>query len=366
MKQFLKTQKLKLTAISPIHIGNDKIFDPTEYTIVGNNIYIFDTFQFVKTLPQDEHQKLIQVSKNELQLQSFFQKHKKIAIEASHTVVKVVPSIAKEFEEKLKKILKNKDNRDINILNKLEIQAHIRTARQLYLPGNSIKSALKTAFFQHYINLTIAKDRTKNIKNILLGNWIEKFEKDIFSKLRIDDAISNELLSEVYWVINKQHTKDNNDSLLSGCFECIVPNSKLQTNISIIKYAENSNIDYKKFHSSYFDTNNFRIIVKNFYLPLLKKELDWAKINKNLVPISVYKRMVKAYNQTISKKGFIFKVGHYSNAKKITLEDSHKIKILQERIPKFVQEPYFYWLTSKEKNIKNASFIGWIYAEFIN
>ena len=42
--------------------------------------------------------------------------------------------------------------RDRNVLNRLEINSHIRTARQLYIPGSSIKGALKTAFFQHYLN----------------------------------------------------------------------------------------------------------------------------------------------------------------------------------------------------------------------
>jgi len=297
MKPFLaEAHKLKLTAISPIHIGNGDVFDPTEYTIVGNNLYIFDTFQLIKRLSEKDRQKLIEASHDALKLQCFFKEHKKVAIEASHTVVKIVPSIANEFKEKILK----------TVLNKLEIKAHIRTARQLFLPGSSIKDALKRAFFQHYLN--------------------KNDEKDLFSKLKIGDATSDKLSSKVYLVVNKQQNKDDDKSSLSQRLECIEPDSELLTEVTLLKRGENLNIDDEK----------FRVIVKNFYLPLLKKELDWAKTNEELVPVKVRNRMVKAYNQTIAKKGFVFKVGQHSGAEAMALDG------------------------------KNASFMGWIYAELVD
>ena len=370
MKPFLETYKLRLTAISPIHIGNGDVFNPTEYTIVGNNLYIFDTFQFIKRLTEKERQELVKVSHNALQLQRFFKEHRKIAIEASHITIPTVPSIAKEFEEKLGKVVQNEGGRDRNVLNRLEIKAHIRTTRQLYIPGSSIKGALKTAFFQHYLNKkedqSIAKERTRNGEHRFVDDWFGKFENDIFSKLKIGDATSDDLLSKVYWVINKQRSKNDDKSSLSQRLECIKPESELLTEVTLLKRGENLNIDDEKFKSFPFDANNFRIVVKNFYLPLLKKELDWAKANEDLIPLKVRNRMVKAYNKAVAKKGFIFKVGQHSGAEAMTLEGLREIKIPQAKPAKYVKEPHTYWLASEEKSGKNAEFMGWIYAEFVD
>ena len=370
MKPFLEAHKLRLTTISPIHIGNGDVFNPVEYTIVDNNLYIFDTFQFIKKLPEKDKQKLINVSHDALQLQRFFKEHRKIAIEVSHTIIPTVPSIAKEFKEKLGKIVQNEGGRGRNVLNRLEINSHIRTARKLYIPGSSIKGALKTAFFQYYLNKkedqSIAKKRTKNGEYQFVDDWFGEFEEDIFSKLKIGDAMSDELSSKVFWVINKQRSKNDDKSSLSQRLECIEPDSELLTEVTLLKRGENLNIDSEEFKSFPYDANNFRIIVKNFYLPLLKKEIEWAKANEKLVPVKVRNRMVKAYNKAVEKKGFIFKVGQHSGAEAMTLEGLREIKIPQAKPVKYVKEPHTYWLASEEKNGKNASFMGWVYAEFIN
>ena len=62
--------------------------------------------------------------------------------------------------------------------------------------------------------------------------------------------------------------------------------------------------------------------------------------------------MVKAYNQAVAKKGFIFKVGKHNDAEAMTLEGLREIKIPQARPAKYVKEPHTYWLASEEKNGK--------------
>lgn len=285
------------------------------------------------------------------------QKTEKAMSKTKEDAKKEYKTLYNEFEEKLGRVVQNEGGRDKNVLNRLEIDAHIRTARKLFIPGSSIKGALKTPFFQFYLNEeddpNIAKKRGRNGETQFADKWFGKFEKDIFSKLKIGDAASEDLSSKVFWVVNKHRKKDSDNRPLSQRLECIVPDSELFTQISMLK-------------SFPFDTDNFRIVVKNFYLPLLKKEIEWAKENENLIPIPVRNRMVKAYNQTVAKKGFVFKVGQHSGAEAMTLEEIREIKIPQARPPRYVKEPHTYWLASEEKSGKNASFMGWIYAEFMD
>jgi len=75
---------------------------------------------------------------------------------------------------------------------------------------------------------------------------------------------------------------------------------------------------------------------------------------------------MEAYSQVVAKKGFIFKVGQHSGAEAMTLEGLRKIKIPQAKPAKYVKEPHTYWLVSEEKDGQNASFMGWVYAEFVD
>ena len=72
--------------------------------------------------------------------------------------------------------------------------------------------------------------------------------------------------------------------------------------------------------------------------------------------------MIRAFNDTAAKKGFVFKVGMHSGAEAMTLDGIRKIEIPQAK--EWVDEPYTYWLASETKDGKDASFMGWVYAEF--
>jgi len=370
MKPFLTTYKLRLNTVTPIHVGCGETIDPSIYTIKDDTLYLFDPVELVKRLDEAKRREWVEASVDILRLQRFFKSVRTDAMAISKNSITVVPSIADEFADKLGKVSKNEGGKDRNVFNMLEIKAHIRGGNEkLFIPGSSIKGAIKTAFFQHYLNKksdpTIAKGERRG-EPVFDDRWFGTFEKDIFSKLKIADAFSDKPESEIVWCINRHRKKKDDDNSLSQRLEALKPSLQFETSVTLLKKGETPKLDDEKFKPFPYDANNFRIIVKNFYLPLLKKEIEWAKRHESLIPLKVRNCMIRAFNDTVAKKGFVFKVGMHSGAEAMTLEGVRSIKIPQAKPPRWVDEPFTYWLASETKEGKNASFMGWIYGEFVS
>ena len=303
-----------------------------------------------------------------LKLQNFFKTIKKEAIEAANARIQVAPSIAQDFHQKIGQIVNLEGRNGSDVINSLEIMAHIREGNgNLFIPGSSVKGALKTAFFQYYLNkkedksVAVQTDRRNNPK--FSNRWFGTFENDIFSKLKIGDFHAKEPKSRIVWAIDRNRKKgERDDNTLSQRIETLLPGSEYFGDLTLLRSGESQHLG-DRFKAFPFDAQNFRIVVKNFYLPLLKKEIEWAQKNENLIPMAARNRMIRAFNDTAAKKGFVFKVGMHSGAEAMTLEGVRKIYIPQAR--KWVEEPFTYWLASETKENGNASFMGWVYAEFV-
>lgn len=367
MKPFLQKHTLKLKVVCPVHIGCGEVLEPSRYTIDEETLYLFDPIELAAKLTPRQREAWLNVSDHVLKLQNFFKTVKKEAMASAHTRIEVAPSIARDFQEKIGKVVNFEGHGGSDVINSLEIMAHIREGNgNLFIPGSSVKGALKTAFFQHYLNkksdksVAVAHDRKGNPK--FSDEWFGRFENDIFSKLKIEDFHADEPQSRIVWAIDRNRKKsEEDDNSLSQRIETLVPESEYFADVTLLKKADVPHID-EKFKAFPFDANNFRIIVKNFYLPLLKKEIDWAKKNENLIPLKTRNRMIRAFNDTVAKKGFVFKVGMHSGAEAMTLEGVRQIYIPQAR--RWVEEPFTYWLASETKENGSASFMGWVYAEF--
>ncbi len=55
----MKTYKLKLTALTPIHIGTGESYEPTNYVIDGGFLYEFDEMKFYQKLHETQQKAAI-------------------------------------------------------------------------------------------------------------------------------------------------------------------------------------------------------------------------------------------------------------------------------------------------------------------
>jgi len=91
----MKTYRLKLTALSPIHIGTGEFYEPTNFVIENGYLYEFDQSLFLQILPRNKKVQFNGLvnsntqNGNELfeKIHKFIIQNKEYAIKVAHNIV---------------------------------------------------------------------------------------------------------------------------------------------------------------------------------------------------------------------------------------------------------------------------------------
>ena len=139
----MNNYKLKLTALTPIHIGTGEVYEPTNFVIDNGYLYEFDEIMFLKSLSTLDKKAFSDLldGNNYIRIIDFYKKHKTQAKKIAYHKV----TTSKKVEEIYNKIV-NKDGSKNK--NQLEIQKTYKypNTHSAVIPGSSIKGMLDTVF----------------------------------------------------------------------------------------------------------------------------------------------------------------------------------------------------------------------------
>ena len=198
MNTFLKTYRLALTPLSPIHIGCGEDFEPTNYVIDGGVLFAFDPSRAV--LSDLQTSKLMDVVNRAslLGIQKFFKDNAQIFKAQADTLIPVSSGVATVYEQRVGRAA-NIEASGNQVFNQLFIERTMHTGRESlpYIPGSSFKGAIRTAMLDH-LNLerqplrddTVQKG-TPKLEARLFGHGDEpnKFERSPLRLLKIADLM---------------------------------------------------------------------------------------------------------------------------------------------------------------------------------
>ena len=171
MNPFLKTYRLALTPLSPIHIGCGEDFEPTNYVIDEGVLYGFDPSRAV--LSDVQRSKLLDVANRAslLGIQKFFKDNAQIFKVHADTLIPVSSGVATVYEQRVGRAA-NIEASGNQVFNQLFIERTMHTGRerQPYIPGSSFKGAIRTAMLDHLnqeqrITRPEEIDRRNNVKS---------------------------------------------------------------------------------------------------------------------------------------------------------------------------------------------------------
>ncbi|MDR1686846.1 MAG: RAMP superfamily CRISPR-associated protein [Desulfovibrio sp.] len=152
MNAFLHSVRLCLTPLAPVHVGLGEEFDPTGYVIEDNLLYAFDPSRAV--LPDGVREKLLDAaSSGKLdgiqKIYRLLQEHKELFTPHAHSIIPVADGVAKKYSESLGKPVQTEgDLKNVFNNNYLERAAYLPGNGNLYLPGSSVKGAIRTAWLE--------------------------------------------------------------------------------------------------------------------------------------------------------------------------------------------------------------------------
>lgn len=175
----MKRYNIKIQVLSPIHIGSGEQIDPLEYVVDGNLFFRLDINRFLSELPEQLKKDFYTAtdSANPVVLRHFFLKnmdYKKHQLYQSVAQPSFIESYKQSIDDPKTQLLVN-------------LMTRSPGDYKAYIPGSSIKGAIRTAVISTLANQRNIKPRNfKKFENEVLQYRDGK--RDPFRCLRIADA----------------------------------------------------------------------------------------------------------------------------------------------------------------------------------
>jgi len=181
-----------LKVISPIHIGCGEVYEPTGFIIdeKSRKMIVFDTVSFLTDLDKKDKQRFSEIClkgtiSSLLEIYKFLRGRR-----VQGRSVNICEGLVEHYKKTLSIPLK--DTRRIQQeLNKFEIErtSFLTNAEKSYIPGSSIKGALRTAYLNMISkgkNISAKEHRKsgKNLEELLLRG---RFSRDPFRMVKVSD-----------------------------------------------------------------------------------------------------------------------------------------------------------------------------------
>ena len=350
-----KPLKIRLQTLSPVHIGCGDVYEPTSFVIDESRQVLveFEQFKLINSLNQEEKAELADVCMGDdlLKIFKFIKKSYKPNI--NDREVEIVPALLRQY----KKILSMSRFDKKTVLNQFEIgrTAYNPYNHPPYIPGSSLKGALRTAYLSN-------KAKEKGVKKYWempgkrIGNKLSKeleenlldgkFHTDPFRLLKISDLKAvNDISTKIVYAVNKKKKLSKFDA--KGPFqilETIQDGGIFEGMINIEKPERGSKISMPVTKETILKSLDY------FYKSICKDE---DEVLSNIDASSMVLNTVGSrFKETTGVSTFLVRLGRHSGAESITIEGNRHIKIMQGRGSphKFEDKATTTWLASDSPN----------------
>lgn len=355
----MKTYKLKLTALSPIHIGTGEDYEPINYVIDKMDVklpdgkivkkdymFVFDEMEFYSKLDDIKKQEFNKIVSDtaydaRFKLYSFIVSNKEIAKKIAFQKIWVFSSVANDYYNAIGKVVQ-KEGKGKNVFNNFMIsKTYISpNTNKPVLLGSSLKGSISTAYQEMLFKKTNSYEKVKDL-------MLNPTNENLFKNLLIADANPSKSATFIDEAINKKRkkeTKEESDGVKIR-IQSIMQTSEFTTHITI-----KEKLSFEEIMQS----------CNNHYLPLFKSQFDFT--SDEFTRKSLSDNFIKKYeNFTPSKNQFLLKVGKYSGARAVTVDGIRNIKIMQGRNKpeKYSTQETTFWSTNKLP-------FGWLLCELID
>ena len=369
--------RLKLTALSPVHIGSGDIYKPTNFVIDEGILYSFKDEDFYMALPDIKKEAFMRIL-NENKLDSFVKIHtfvksnKNIAKEIATGIVAVTSGLQKEYNQILGKVrqVEGQKGNNSRIFNKFEIQRiqrkQVKTeantyAQTGYIVGSALKGSISTAYQEFILKKEGKEALTKKFQ--AKGRDISK---NIFKEFKVSDSIVKKVNTKIGYALNKERfdydfNNPNANIKLSTKIEIIEPQSEFLVNIN------HGSLDIKEILQSC--NEHYMPIFRSLFLSQVngKKEYIYKYLASNFY--EKYRHFELKPNQ------YLLRVGKHSGARSVTIDGIRKIKSKlsgggKHRKPnkfEYRKDETTTWLFGERSNSNHELIpFGWVLAEIVD
>ena len=393
MNQFIKSYNLKITPLTPVHIGTDEYYQPGNYVIdtEENALYSFDSGMAMQALTATERKQLLNIVNDYpsdamlKKVQGFFHNARNSLMAFSLPPLPVTKGVNNLYNSRIGAIAQHEGGGK-KVINKLEIDRTFYNPIDYkpVLPGSSIKGAIRTALLDSLNNGKPFKSFT-GIRT-QLNNELQKsifggsFATDPMRLISLADASWQAELQQpvcqIKFAVNrKRHPVMHNGKLVEPrgipkLLECITPHFYQSFTGSITLQDIKQINSTKGTPTKQFTIQEIASACNNFYGDILHRELKELQ-DRALIDINWKNHLDSHLNGDLKTKldsgqAFLLRVGRHSGADSVTLNGVRSIKILKAKgeSPSYESKPKTWWLAADNVNDKQSLLpFGWILVE---
>ncbi len=373
----MQSTRVKLTALTPLHIGTGEHYDPTNFVIDGKYLYEFDELNFYKRLEKTQQAEFLHAVESK-SYESLFAVHrvikhyKKMAIEASSHKVQVTKGIANAYQNKIGRAVQQEGGKrkpPSKVFNNFLIARTIRlgNTHRAYIPGSSLKGAISTAL-QEYIFKHDPKQYQKLLKESHPGMGFMK-------TLSVADTTPKRVYEMVGYALNKERFEDDEfgpNTLLETIYSDATYQSEFETTLTFkdeycrLPYGTNM-VELQKAANAHY----LPIFQQMFKPYATFKGSHMDDFTNEYFSDSFYE---KYKDFELKENQFLLRVGKYSQARAVTIDGLRQVKVKisgggPKRKPNkwetADQETTTWMFGTEERAVSNLIPFGWVLCEIV-
>ncbi len=244
MKDIINVIKFKGKVLTPVHIGAGENLEPMNYVVSNKELFVINLERLLETSEKKFVDAITSAAKNRQigRLRALI----KEAFESRNDDTSVLrkASASEVFLNMYQKELGKQ-----NVTNALEIKQHISTMGKPYIPGSSLKGAIRTGILELIFNSNTAADKQKELEKesnarkveaALLGCETSENRQDIsrdpFKLFKPRDSFLPECSTEVCVVYNKNSSgKQKGIPIIT---ETVKLGTEFEIEIALAEYGE--------------------------------------------------------------------------------------------------------------------------------
>ena len=336
---------VRLHILSPVHVGSGQELDPFSYVIRDNKLMIIDLAKWIENYSDKEtlYQKMD--SEDYIDLRHYIAKN----FNDNNAVLSTIDVKSSEVVRTYKKAVYDKTSRNqalINFMTRNEI------TKIPYLPGSSIKGAIRTAIANRFVI-------EANIKSG--DSYKAGYNKKIFGKptddpmkyLKISD-VSLDKFGSVIFEAREHSPKDKKTP--KGSYEAAVSFCQIDTPVV---YPLKMSLKPFALHRKTVDIKFLIDSLHRFYMPKFIEEYEkfykdesYKDIRQAIAPLNMEAVRLR------TNEAFV-RIGHFSHVECITLD-----KIRNPKTRKGKDGKPLPW--GKTRTLANGIYpFGWVKLEFL-
>lgn len=324
----MKTWKIRLHVITPVHIGCGDVYEPTSFYVdkTNNKLICFDPFDFIGALLPRERSRFLEICQKGT-VESIFDMYSFIdSVVCRPLKQKREVMVSKGFIDNFKNVL---GSRDITELNNFQISrtSFLPHDNLPYVPGSALKGSLRTGWLNWLhkgVRQQVEGKKSKDFEERLIGG---SFESDPFRMLKIPDLIPvDNPETRICYAVNKKKKPSQSKREQRHILEVITPQSAVFEGMITIhdaKYHETGitnpvpvSLEFFKRATTFFDKE-------------MTKEEEVLKGIK--LPANVKNKTKSKFGEKYLQNVFPVRIGRHSSAECLTIDGVRNIRIMGKR-----------------------------------